>query len=96
MQDRTGSDNHEARRFGSSQPNIARSCGTGEPHDHFLDPVTADLRRAKKAFEGDRPAGYVSHIVDAADSGGYVAPYEIDMDDDPAERIARRRGDEAE
>ncbi len=96
MQDRTGSDNHEARKFGSSQPNIARSCGTGEAPHHARDPITADLRRAKKEFEGDRPAGYVSHIVDAGDSGGYVAPYEIDMDDDPVEREARRRGDEAE
>jgi hypothetical protein len=93
MQDRTGNESQEARKFGSSQPNIARSCGTGEEPHHPRDPITADLRRAKKEFEGDRPAGHVSHIVDAGDSGGYVAPYEIDTDDDPAEREARRGGE---
>ncbi len=96
MQDRRDNGNHEARKFGSSQPNIARSCGTGEEPHHASHPATADLRRAKKEFEGDRPPGYVSHIVDAGDSGGYVTPYEVDMDDDPAEREARRRSHEAE
>ncbi|MEB2847276.1 hypothetical protein GAO09_24115 [Rhizobiales bacterium RZME27] len=95
MQDHTGMQDREARKFGSSQPNIARSCGTGEPH-HSADPAMADMRRAKKEFDGDRPAGQVSHIVDAGDSGGYVTPYEIDTDDDPAEREARRLRDEAE
>lgn len=96
MQNHSGMQDREARKFGSSQPNIARSCGTGEAPHHARDPITADLRRAKKEFEGDRPAGHVSHIVDAGDSGGYVLPYEIDMDDDPVERAARRGGDEAE
>lgn len=95
MQDRTGNGSQEARKFGSSQPNIARSCGTGEPH-HAPDPVMADMRRAKKALEGETPPGYVAHVVDAGDSGGYVTPYEVDMDDDPAERDARRRSHEAE
>ncbi|MGE7367450.1 hypothetical protein ACQKKX_00055 [Neorhizobium sp. NPDC001467] len=99
MQDQTGMQDRDAHRAGR-EPDIARSCGTGEAPHHGRDPITADLRRAKKQFEGDRPAGHVSHVVDAGDSGGYVSPYEIDMDDgdgdDPAGRQPGGPRDEAE
>lgn len=80
--------NIESRKSGSSQPNVASSCGTGEAsHRHAPDPAMADLREAKMRFNaGSSGKSGVSHIVDAGDSGGYVAPYEVDMDDDPAER----------
>lgn len=60
----------EATRFGSSQPNVASSCGTGEMTGKKQPSAASiEINKARKASGADGNAERDEHVADAGDSG---------------------------
>jgi hypothetical protein len=58
----------EATRFGSSQPNVASSCGTGESvFKKQPSPASIEINKARKALGADRAIERDEHVADAGD-----------------------------
>jgi hypothetical protein len=76
--------NHEAARFGSSQPNIAKSSGTGEvPHKQGSEPTAADINKARKVWGADATSDPSGRVADAGDAGGsHSMPYDVETASD--------------
>ena len=84
----------EADRFGSSQPNIAKSSGTGEAARREADPGTTELNKARKVWDAETPGDPSGRVADAGDAGGGNAlPYDEEVE---AEEVARQTEREAE
>ncbi len=64
------STSREATRFGSSQPNVASSCGTGEaPGNKRPSPASIEINKARKASGAEGNVERDEHVADAGDSG---------------------------
>ncbi|TDK39625.1 hypothetical protein E2F50_05840 [Rhizobium deserti] len=76
--------NQEAARFGSSQPNIAKSSGTGEvPHKQGAEPTAADINKARKVWGADGTSDPSGRVADAGDGGGsHSMPYDVETASD--------------
>lgn len=60
----------EATRFGSSQPNVASSCGTGETTIKKQPSAESiEINKARKASGAEGNADRDEHAADAGDSG---------------------------
>jgi hypothetical protein len=60
----------EATRFGSSQPGVATSAGTGEaPVKKQPSPESIEINKARKASGADGDAERDEKVADAGDSG---------------------------
>lgn len=61
----------EATRFGSSQPSVASSCGTGETvFRKEPSPASIEINRARKAYGmGAGAADRDERVADAGDAG---------------------------
>jgi hypothetical protein len=60
----------EATRFGSSQPGVASSCGTGEAvAKKQPSAASIEINRARKASGADGNPDRDEHVADAGDSG---------------------------
>jgi len=66
-----GSTSKEATRFGSSQPSVASSCGTGEAlFKKQPSPVSIEMNRARKACGvGVGAVDRDERVADAGDAG---------------------------
>jgi hypothetical protein len=61
---------NEATRFGSSQPNVASSCGTGEAAvKKQPSPESIEINRARKEHGAEGNADRDEQVADAGDSG---------------------------
>jgi hypothetical protein len=60
----------EATRFGSSQPNVASSCGTGETAIRKQPSAESiEINKARKASGAEGNTDRDEHVADAGDSG---------------------------
>ena len=60
----------EATRFGSSQPNVARSSGTGEaPVKKQPSPESIEINKARKEHGAEGNVERDEKVADAGDSG---------------------------
>jgi len=76
-------DNREAKRFGSSQPNIAKSSGTGEDTSRKqANPTTTDINKARKVWDAEGSGNPGGRIADASDAGGQNLPYDAETQAD--------------
>jgi hypothetical protein len=58
----------EATRFGSSQPSVASSCGTGESAVRKQPSAASiELNKARKAQGGEATVDRGEHVADAGD-----------------------------
>lgn len=73
----------EPRRFGSSQPNIAKSSGTGENKTRKQpDPATAEINKARKVWDAEGSGQTGDRVADASDAGGQTVPYSVETQAD--------------
>ena len=76
-------DRNEAARFGSSQPNIAKSSGTGENISRKqANPSTVDINKARKVWDAEGSGDPGGRVADAGDAGGQTIPYDIETQAD--------------
>jgi hypothetical protein len=76
----------EATRFGSSQPNIAKSSGTGEATPHKQgNPTSADINKARKVWDAEGMSNSAGRVADAGD-GGQTVPYDLETQSDVVAR----------
>lgn len=60
----------EATRFGSSQPNIAKSAGTGEIRAaRQPDPTSTRINKSRKEAGALSDGERTEHVADAGDAG---------------------------
>ncbi|WJH41020.1 hypothetical protein N7E02_10975 [Aliirhizobium terrae] len=60
----------EAKRFGSSQPGVASSCGTGETAIRKQPSAESiEINKARKASGAEGNPERDEHVADAGDSG---------------------------
>jgi hypothetical protein len=58
----------EATRFGSSQPSVASSCGTGEAISKKQpSPASIEINKARKASGAEGSIERDEHVADAGD-----------------------------
>lgn len=82
----------EAKRFGSSQPNIAKSAGTGESTIRKQpDPATTEINKARKVQGAEGSGNPGGRVADAGDAGGQNLPYDIEGQADAVGRQTKRR-----
>ena len=80
----------EPKRFGSSQPNIAKSSGTGENKIRKqANPTTTEINKARKVWDAEGQSDPTGRVADAGDAGQTV-PYDIDIQADSVARQTRR------
>ncbi|TNM61349.1 hypothetical protein [Aliirhizobium smilacinae] len=61
---------NEATRFGSSQPSVAKSSGTGEaPAKKQPSPASIEINKARKAVGADGVTEQDERVADAGDAG---------------------------
>ncbi|MBP1842686.1 hypothetical protein J2046_000940 [Rhizobium petrolearium] len=73
----------EPKRFGSSQPNIAKSSGTGENKTRKQpDPATAEINKARKVWDAEGSGKSEDRVADASDAGGQTLPYSVETQAD--------------
>ncbi|MGK9052710.1 hypothetical protein QTA58_13835 [Neorhizobium sp. CSC1952] len=84
--------NQEAKRFGSSQPNIAKSSGTGESTIRKQpDPATTEINKARKVWDAEGSGNTSGRVADAGDAGGQNLPYDTETQADVVGRQTRRK-----
>lgn len=82
----------EAKRFGSSQPNIAKSSGTGEKTIRKqADPAMAEINKARKVWDAEGSGNPGGHVADAGDAGGQNLPYDTGTQADVVGRQTKRK-----
>ncbi len=71
---------------GNSQPNIAKSSGTGEmPRKQGAEPTHLDLNKARKVWDAEGMSNPAGRVADAGD-GGQTVPYDLETQSDVVAR----------
>jgi hypothetical protein len=72
----------------NSQPNIAKSSGTGEmPRKQGAEPTNLDINKARKVWDAEGTSDPSGRVADAGDAGGvHSMPYDIETASDVVAR----------